>query len=94
MTDTPLIDPIETVILQLVEKAAEKRSISPADVAHAIDPENFKHRFGHVRQAAVRLAVAGKIVILRKGKPVPDAEKFKGVYRIGCVGAKPVETAE
>jgi hypothetical protein len=85
MTDTPLDDPIEAAILQLVAAAPEGRSISPADAAKAADSENHHKRFGHVRQAAIRLAKAGKVTILRKGKPVPDVETFKGVYRIGRV---------
>ncbi|TPW04813.1 MAG: hypothetical protein FD124_2436 [Alphaproteobacteria bacterium] len=39
---------------------------------------------GEVRDAAVRLAKAGRIVILRKGKPV-DPENFKGVIRLRIV---------
>ncbi|WP_300543410.1 DUF3253 domain-containing protein [Maricaulis sp.] len=83
MTDTPETDPIEAAILRLVAAAPEGRSIAPADVARAVDPERFNRRFGHVRQAAIRLAKAGKVTILRKGKPVEDVETFKGVWRIG-----------
>lgn len=83
MTDTPETDPIEEAILHLVAAAPENRSISPADVAKAVDPERFNRKFGHVRQAAIRLAKAGKVTILRKGKPVEDPESFKGVWRIG-----------
>ena len=35
-----------------------------------------------VRRAAVRLMKAGRIVILRKGRPV-DPDDFRGVYRLG-----------
>ncbi|MDF1768804.1 DUF3253 domain-containing protein [Maricaulis sp.] len=88
MTETPETeltdpDPIEAAILSLVAAAPEGRSISPADVAKAVDPERFNRKFGHVRQAAIRLAKAGKVTILRKGKPVEDPESFKGVWRIG-----------
>jgi hypothetical protein len=34
-----------------------------------------------VRRAAVRLAMDGRLLILRKGKPADPAE-FKGVYRL------------
>lgn len=85
MTDTPQEDPIEQAILSLVAAAPEGRSISPADAAKAADPDNHHKRFGHVRQAAVRLAKAGKVQILRKGKPVEDPDTFKGVYRIGRI---------
>ena len=88
MTDTPETDPtgpdpIEDIILALVAAAPENRSVSPADVAKAVDPDRFHRKFGHVRQAAIRLAKAGKVTILRKGKPVEDPEAFKGVWRIG-----------
>ena len=91
MTDTPDTpdneasgpDPIEDAILALVAAAPDGRSISPADAAKAVDPERFNRKFGHVRQAAIRLAKAGKVTILRKGKPVEDPENFKGVWRIG-----------
>ena len=79
MTDTPDTersgpDPIEEAILRLVAAAPEGRSIAPADVAKDIEPERFNRKFGHVRQAAIRLG---------KGKPVEDPENFKGVWRIG-----------
>jgi hypothetical protein len=35
-----------------------------------------------VRRAAIALALAGRIVIFRKGRPV-DPNDFKGVYRLG-----------
>lgn len=85
MTDTSSDDPIEAVILQLVQAAPEGRSIAPEDVARAADPDNWHKRFGHVRQAAIRLMQKGQVAILRKGKPVADAETFKGVYRIGRI---------
>ena len=35
-----------------------------------------------IRRAAVALAVAGRLVIYRKGKPA-DPQDFRGVYRLG-----------
>jgi hypothetical protein len=35
-----------------------------------------------IRRVAVRLALEGRLVIYRKGKPV-DPNEFKGVYRLG-----------
>lgn len=83
MIDVPQDDPIEQAILRLVQEAPEGRSIAPADAAKAADPDNHHKRFGHVRQAAIRLAKSGQVSILRKGKPVEDVDTFKGVYRIG-----------
>jgi hypothetical protein len=35
-----------------------------------------------IRRAAVQLALAGRLVIYRKGKPA-DPNDFRGVYRLG-----------
>ncbi|MHA6288307.1 DUF3253 domain-containing protein [Maricaulis sp. CAU 1757] len=86
MTDSAQNDPVEEAILKLVAACPQGRSIAPADAARAVDAERHKRKFGHVRQAAIRLAKQGKVVILRKGKPVEDPDTFKGVYRIGRPG--------
>jgi len=45
-----------------------------------------------VRSTAVGLARAGRIVILRHGKPA-DPDDFKGVYRLRAADAQPQEDA-
>lgn len=70
----------EAILSLAVEKGAAG-SITPEDAARAIDPEKWRTHMGEVRGAAVRLAKEGRIVILRKGKPV-DPENFKGVIRL------------
>ena len=44
-------------------------------------PDGWGPLMQPVRRAAVRLMKAGRIVILRKGRPV-DPDDFKGVYRL------------
>lgn len=74
-------DIVDNAILSLVEASGAGKSISPAEVAQALDAENWRSRLSAVKQGAVRLAQAGRVEILRKGKPVDPAD-FKGVYRI------------
>ncbi|MEE2527085.1 DUF3253 domain-containing protein [Hyphobacterium sp. HN65] len=74
-------DTVEAVIMTLVEARGAGKSICPTDAARELDAEHWRGRLGAVKQAAVRLALAGKVDILRKGKPV-DPTDFKGVYRI------------
>ncbi|WP_420431656.1 DUF3253 domain-containing protein [Hyphobacterium sp.] len=74
-------DTVEAAILRLAEARGAGKSISPSEVALALDPENWRRLLGAVKQAAMRLAIGGKIEILRKGKAV-DPSDFKGVYRI------------
>jgi hypothetical protein len=74
-------DPVETAILDLLAKVPAGKSVSPEDVARAIDPESWRRTLGHVRAVARGLARQGKLVILRHNKPA-DPDDFKGVYRL------------
>lgn len=74
-------DTVDTAILTLVKARGAGKSISPADVAQSLDLENWRGRLAAVKASAARLAQAGEVDILRKGKPV-DPANFKGVYRI------------
>ena len=71
---------IEQMILDLVTGSGPGRSICPSEVARALDPE-WRRLMTPVRDASVRLAKAGRIDILRKGKPVEPAD-VKGVIRL------------
>jgi hypothetical protein len=73
---------IEAIILRLVAEAGGK-SISPTDAARAIEPgAAWNALMPAVRRTAVKLALAGRLTIYRKGRPV-DPNDFKGVYRLG-----------
>jgi hypothetical protein len=76
---------IEDTILDLVAARGSGKSICPSEVARALKPgpqqEGWQSLMTPVRQAAVRLARAGRIDILRKGKPVPP-EEVRGVIRL------------
>ena len=73
---------IETAVFDLLNaKAARGKSVSPEEVARAVDPEGWRRLLGHVRAVARGLARQGKLVILRHNKPA-DPDDFKGVYRL------------
>lgn len=72
---------VETAIFDLLAGLAPGKSISPEQVAKAVDPEGWRRMLGHVRAVAVGLARAGKLEITRHGKAA-DPETFKGVYRL------------
>jgi len=74
---------IEETLLRLLAQAGVGRTINPTDVARTLEPGPNWHRLmPAVRRAAVALALAGRLVIYRKGKLV-DPNDFKGVYRLG-----------
>jgi hypothetical protein len=77
---TPPGADIGAVILHLVEASGPGKSISPSQVARTIGPV-WQPLMGAVRREAIRLALAGRIDILRKGKPVAPAG-VRGVIRL------------
>ena len=81
MADDPA--EVEATILHLLAEAGDGKTISPTDVALVFEPgANWHLLMTPIRRAAVKLALAGQIVIYRKGKPA-DPEDFKGIYRLG-----------
>lgn len=80
-------DPVETAIFDLLAKVPAGKSVSPEEVARALDPEGWRRELGKVRAVAVGLARAGRIVILRHNKPA-DPDTFKGVWRMRLPGAE------
>ncbi len=75
---------LEAAMLALLAERGEDRTIGPSDVAQAIggnQPDGWGPLMQPVRRAAVRLMKEGRVVILRKGRPV-DPDDFKGTYRI------------
>lgn len=64
--------------------ASDAASLSAPEIAQAIRPggDDWHALLMPIRRAAVALAVDGRLIIYRKGKPA-DPLKFSGVYRIG-----------
>jgi hypothetical protein len=91
--NSPAVPPdspsLEDVILALCAEVGPGRSINPTDAALAYatargeDALAWRGHLSGVRAAAVRLAEAGRLLILRKGKPA-DPSDFRGVYRLGA----------
>ena len=74
-------DPIEASILALAAARGPAKSICPSEVARALRSDAWQSLLIPVRQAATRLAQAGQIDILRKGRPVTDYP-VRGVIRL------------
>lgn len=71
------------LVLRLAAEAGPGKSIGPMDAALALMPKDeWQRALPVVRRVAVRLALEGRLMIYRKGKPVDPAD-FRGVYRIG-----------
>lgn len=82
--DAPAEDsPAARAILALAREIGPAKTLSPIDAAQVVAPgEDWQHALPEVRRAAIRLALEGRLVIYRKGKPV-DPLDFRGVYRLG-----------
>jgi hypothetical protein len=69
-------------ILRLTSERGADKSICPSEAARAIAADaRWQALLPSARRAAVALALSGRIVITKKGKPV-DPNAFKGVYRL------------
>ena len=76
---------IEETLLRLVTERGADKTCCPSEVARALGgphPDGWGPRRQPGRRVAVRLTKAGRVQILRKGKPVPDPDDFRGIYRL------------
>ena len=74
-------DEVRDTILEMCRKAGLNDAIKPEAVAVAILPDFWQTLLKRISLMSRQLAVAGKIVILRKGEAV-DPDDFKGLYRL------------
>ena len=87
----PAPEAIASEILRQATARGADKSICPSEVARALaggDETAWRPLMGKVRQAAVALAGAGQLEILRKGKPVP-VDAVRGVIRLRLPGETP-----
>jgi len=84
---------LEDLIAGLCCRAPAGRTICPTDAAKAFAVSRgegdlaWRSHLPAVRRAAVNLALAGRLIIYRKGKMV-DPGNFRGVYRLGPPSAE------
>ncbi|MXQ14127.1 DUF3253 domain-containing protein [Microvirga makkahensis] len=84
---------LETALLALLSERGPGKTIGPSDVAQAVggnQPEGWGPLMQPVRRIAVRLMKEGRVVILRKGRPV-DPDDFRGTYRLALPTASDEE---
>ena len=82
--------PIEDEIFSQLAGLAPGKSIDPAQIAKALQPERWQRMLGQIRSEAIGLARQGRLVITRHGKPA-DPDSFKGVYRLRLPDATTAE---
>jgi hypothetical protein len=84
-------DAVAQTILEMLQEAGAGASLSPDDIARAFaerrrkksDPPDLWRRYlNAVRQQALHLARAGRIVILRRGELQDPQAPIKGLIRL------------
>ncbi len=75
-------DALEPVILDLVGRRPEGRTICPSEAARAVGGDSWRELMPDARAAAARLAERGEIVVTQRGAPV-DALTARGPIRLG-----------
>lgn len=86
----PAAEVIAAAILRQTAARGTAASLCPSEVARELAPETWRSLLSAVRREAAKLAAAGEIDILRKGKPIAP-EAMHGVIRLR---AKPSTTEE
>ena len=81
MDEDPANEAIEAAIFELLVAQPPGKTISPEEVARAVEPELWRRQLSHVRGTAISLARQGRLTITRHGKPA-DPDDFKGVWRM------------
>ena len=71
-------------ILAMCGEAGSEKSIKPEQIAQSLLEFDWQSLIKRVRRAAVQVANAGYIHIMRKGKPA-DPDDFKGLYKVRLV---------
>jgi hypothetical protein len=99
-----MTDPIEAAIFEKLAESDPKgqgKSIEPAEVAKAMQPEQWQRMLPKVKNVALGLMRQGKLTITKKGKPI-DPAQMKGVIRLrlpteaetaAALAARPASTA-
>lgn len=73
---------LEEAVIDALTRANGK-TLSAPEIAHAVARDGDWHALlPPIRRAAVSLALAGRLIIYRKGK-IADPNDFRGVYRLG-----------
>jgi hypothetical protein len=94
----PSVNPndIEERLLALLAARGPGKTLGPQDVARALGgdhPDGWGPLMQPIRRVAVRLMKEGRVVVLRKGRPV-DPDDFRGVYRLALPGTDAAPDAE
>ena len=75
---------IRDVLLLMAAESPDGKPIGPDAVARAIAGSNekvWRRLMKPIKDEAARLAKDGKVILVRKGKPV-DPDRIRGLYRI------------
>ncbi len=73
---------LETALLAALGRASGKTLSAPELAQEMTEAGDWHSLLMPIRRMAVKLALDGRLVIYRKGKPA-DPNDFRGVYRLG-----------
>lgn len=80
-TDTKPL-PLDRAIIDALTRSSDKTLSAPEIAQQIVHDGDWHDLLVPIRREAIALALAGRLVIYRKGKPV-DPNDFRGVYRLG-----------
>ncbi|MDA0245504.1 MAG: DUF3253 domain-containing protein [Chloroflexi bacterium] len=90
-------DLIANTILEMCRVAGLEGSVRPEDIARSLVDQQWQTLLHRIRQTAAKQALAGDLIILRKGEAA-DPDDFKGLVKLqitaqGLSKSPPIKTA-
>ena len=85
MSDSATPPTLRETLMALATSRGSDKTYCPSEAARLLGgphPDGWGPMMQPIRKEAVALALEGRLVIYRKGRPV-DPLDFKGVYRLG-----------
>ncbi len=77
----PTTGEVRRAIARLLRERGDGKTICPSEAARAIDPAHWRTHMGAVRAEAFRMADAGEVVVLQRGRVV-NGREARGAIRI------------
>ncbi len=79
----PVDQALEDAITRLLSERPAKGSICPSEAAREVRPDDWRPLMEPARMAARRLAAAGRVRVLQKGRAA-DPSRARGAIRLGA----------
>lgn len=80
---------VERLVLELLAERGAGKSACPSEIARRLDAGHWRSRMDEVREVAIAMAAAGRIVVSQRGRAIDPARSVRGPVRLRLPGRLP-----